>query len=34
VASVIESLSSVSVYYCHDINLPVLGLSEYAKGHK
>ncbi len=33
-SSVVESLSSVPVYYCHDINLPVLGLSEYAKGHR
>ena len=34
VASVVESLSSVSVSYCHDINLPVLGLSEYSKRHR
>ncbi len=28
---VVESLSSVPVYYCSDINLPILGLSVYAR---
>ena len=32
-ASVVESLSATPVYYCHDINLPVLGLAEYRKAH-
>lgn len=31
VASVVESLSATPVYYCHDVNLPILGLAEYKK---
>lgn len=31
--SVVESLSSTPVYYCHDVNLPILGLAEYRKVH-
>ncbi len=30
-ASVVESLSATPVYYCHDVNLPVIGLSEYRR---
>ena len=32
-ASVVESLCATPVYYCHDVNLPILGLSEYRKAH-
>lgn len=32
-ASVVESLSATPVYYCHDVNLPILGLAEYRKAH-
>lgn len=29
--SVVESLSATPVYYCHDVNLPIIGLYEYRK---
>lgn len=34
VASVMESLSATPVRYCHNVNLPVLGLAEYRKAHE
>lgn len=34
VASVVESLSATPVRYCHNVNLPVLGLAEYRKAHE
>lgn len=34
VDSVVESLSATPVRYCHDVNLPVLGLAEYRKAHE
>lgn len=33
-ASVVESLSATPVYYCHDINMTILGLSESRKAHE
>lgn len=29
---VVESLSATPVYYCHELNLPIAGLSSYLKG--